>query len=881
MAKKMVETASGRMQMRVTFGSATIACLLVLAFASAPTSEAAQCPNIVSPSEFTGKHKMRKLTAKFNSFGPRVLGSGAHNSSIRWLERQNRRIGLKTHSIGFRPYTWIPKTRFKSRPGRDIGAAGGITFRKPDGSTGTIADAGAVHWSKPTSKRGEGGRLVYLPPEQKITAATSAGKVVIREFEVGSIPFGALGPLLGLYQSDDLIGYSEYARPYLSPNIHEDQVEASKAGAVGVIFIFDLPTRDIRGYYDPHVGMLYRQPAVFVGLNQGERLKRLAAAGSSVRISVLASVARRNTRNLIARLPGKSSEKIVLAANTDGNSWVQENGVIGMLAFARYYAKLPLKCRPRTLELVFSTSHDSYRNDGLSPRHYPLDKKKTVFAFAIEHLGTREIVPVGEGNDRRLRFTGTLDPALFGAGDSEVLRKVVVAAAKRRNLSRTSVLKGLGVPDPNQAPPICSMGGLGNAFHPRMVPTIAMISGPWSLYDPVFGARAIDFGHMRKQMLAAGDAILALDGLTRKKIAGDYPELEAELTKGTKTACPPEVFPVQAPGPNPGPISIRQPGQPKSGPGGSNYTNRFRVSSGGSGSDGWFAFEPVNPRPKKAPVAVILHGYGEFQGYQTMKGLIRHTVKKGSIVVYPRWQTAINKPCPGPYDIEPCISSARNAIHGALAYLRASKKRVQPDVSRASYFGFSFGGILATNLANRYKSLGLPKPQAVFLDDPHDGGLTGPDEPSVDDSLEGIPSTTLFQCHVSAEGTISEKESYGCNSILPKLASIPARNRDLVLTSVDRHGEPALRAPHGVCADSSGNTRPASDAYDWGFCWKVWDALRSCAQTGTNCQSALGDTPKHRFIGTWSDGVPIFGLKILDQAPMTVKPWPTRAPDPG
>ncbi len=554
MAEEMNGTGSRRSPRRVFFFGSALICAFILTLASSSVSRAAECPEVVNPASFASAGELRTLTAKFNSFGPRVLGSGAHNKSIAWLEKQNRAIGLKTHSIRFRPYTWVPKTRFRNQPGRDIGAAGGITVRKPNGSTENIADAGAVHWSKPTSKRGEGGRLVYLPPDQAITAANSAGKVVIREFEVGALPFGAIGPLLGLYQSHDLTGYSEYARPYLSPNIHEDQVEASKAGANGVIFVFDLPARDIRGYYDPHVGMLYRQPAVFVGRSQGERLKDLAEKGSSARVSVLADVARRETRNLIARLPGKSSEKIVIAANTDGNSWVQENGVLGMLAFARYYAKLPLKCRPRTLEFVYSTSHDSYRNDGLSPLHYPLDKKKTVFAFAIEHLGTREIVPVGEGSKRRLEFTGTYDPALFGAGDSEVLRQVVVDAAIRRKLARTAVLKGLGIPNPNQAPSICSMGGLGNAFHPRLVPTIAMISGPWSLYDPVFGAKAIDFRHMRKQMLAAGDAILALDGLPRAQIAGDYPALEAELESGTKTACPPEVFPLQAPGPNPGPI---------------------------------------------------------------------------------------------------------------------------------------------------------------------------------------------------------------------------------------------------------------------------------------------------------------------------------------
>ncbi len=93
------------------------------------------------------------------------------------------------------------------------------------------------------------------------------------------------------------------------------------------------------------------------------------------------------------------------------------------------------------------------------------------------------------------------------------------------------------------------MGGLGNAFHPNLVPTLAMISGPWSLYDPVFGRRAIDFSQMRAQVLAVGDAILALDGLPRAQIAGDYPALQAQLDEGTKTSCPTVELPLRAPGP--------------------------------------------------------------------------------------------------------------------------------------------------------------------------------------------------------------------------------------------------------------------------------------------------------------------------------------------
>jgi hypothetical protein len=136
----------------------------------------------------------------------------------------------------------------------------------------------------------------------------------------------------------------------------------------------------------------------------------------------------------------------------------------------------------------------------------------------------------------------------------------------------------------------------------------------------------------------------------------------------------------------------------------------------------------------------------------------------------------------------------------------------------------------------------------------------------LDDSLAGIPSSVRLQCHSGADGIIAEpsKADSSCNAIFPKLGHIPARNKDLVLTHTDTHGEPDLSSDHGVCTAPKG----MADAYDWNFCWKVWDALRSCAYFGTACRYALGDTPRHRFNGRWSDGVPITRLKIQDAAPI-------------
>jgi hypothetical protein len=330
---------------------------------------------------------------------------------------------------------------------------------------------------------------------------------------------------------------------------------------------------------------------------------------------------------------------------------------------------------------------------------------------------------------------------------------------------------------------------------------------------------------------------------------------------GAARTLPPSTVPAPA-----GAI-VTQPAQRTSGPGGSDLPHAdWRVSEGGVGPDAWYVFEPVQPQPRSAPLTVIMHGYYEFAGYATMYELIRHTVQSGSIVIYPRWQTDVVTPCPGPFDIEPCMQSTVRGIKDALAFLRADPHRVQPRTQQTSYLGLSFGGIITANLANRYERLGVPRPRAIFLDDPHDGGLNGFDEGALDDSMRGIPRSTLVECHVGAEGVIAEanKASGSCNSWFPKLRHIPKRNKSLVLTYPDAHGEPALSSRHGVCAAPIGH----ADTYDWNFCWKVWDALRSAANDGDGHAYAPGNTRRHRNNGRWSDGTPIRRLKVRATAPI-------------
>ena len=56
----------------------------------------------------------------------------------------------------------------------------------------------------------------------------------------------------------------------------------------------------------------------------------------------------------------------------------------------------------------------------------------------------------------------------------------------------------------------------------------------------------------------------------------------------------------------------------------------------------------------------------------------------------------------------------------------------------------------------------------------------------------------------------------------------------------------------------------ALDAFDWYGTWKFLDALMSCSFAGKDCVYATGNTPQQRFMGKWSDGVPVTAAQVTD-----------------
>ncbi len=249
------------------------------------------------------------------------------------------------------------------------------------------------------------------------------------------------------------------------------------------------------------MGTHYRVPAVFVGVDERDQLRALAASGDRVEITVQADVRPVTTRNVHATLPGQTDERIVLITHTDGNTWVQENGIAALLAIGQYVASLPIEQRRRTVELTFTSAHLHISREGSHRYSAQLDREyeegTIAFAFAIEHLGARDLNPVprtdGPGREARVhrRRRAAALVRRPERGDAERGRRGDI---RREPSSGCSSSPGFGAPVEGQVPQIVSFGGIGTPYHAHLVPTMSIITGPWSLWAPAFGADAIDIG---------------------------------------------------------------------------------------------------------------------------------------------------------------------------------------------------------------------------------------------------------------------------------------------------------------------------------------------------------------------------------------------------
>ncbi|THX36907.1 hypothetical protein D6D10_06289 [Aureobasidium pullulans] len=479
---------------------------------------------------FADEAEMTGILSRLGNSGPRTTGSQIHNELIDWLEQELRSIpGISVKSHEYEILRW------QTVGGRALNDAGKLTLLTGTGDV-DIAIAGAVPFSLPTG--GRQGSLLYVPRGTALSSVDIRAKIVLRDFPAHPVPYSMVF-LPSYFKTADLIGdlLTSYDRPGLADMpLKEELIAAGKAGAAGMVIMFDVEREYVQSYFEPHQGVHYRLPAVFVGAKEAALLRDQATRDAVVSISVTGETQIATTRNLSATLKGQVEERVIYQSHTDGNTFVQENGPVALLSLCKYFANQPLRSRRRTLEFAFNTGHLHISREGTAMHAEQIQKDyddgKLALIIPMEHLGAREI----ERGPRsgQLSFTGRGELMFWSVGPSPVVLQAVREAVVRRKLDRVLITRGTSMPDFAQVPTYSSFGGIGTYYHNALLPTTSLISGPWSLWAPWFGEQAVDVGRLRAQTLALGDLYLALDNVPRSSIIAGYEAYREKRRKGAK-----------------------------------------------------------------------------------------------------------------------------------------------------------------------------------------------------------------------------------------------------------------------------------------------------------------------------------------------------------
>jgi hypothetical protein len=373
--------------------------------------------NLPSMDEIWGWHE------ELGTMCPRYTGNQAHKRFTDWLwdkfDRIHPKFDLRVERMTFNRWEavrWsLSIQQDPTGPSQDVEVSyfypySGTTDSK--GITAKLVDLGGYTpgWYTPLFwERARGAiALVRVPPSTF-------------SLDIGQLPTDAFEP--GRPSLESVIDYELHGRSVTNPVFQGmlatvPLLEARRCGVRGVICVWTgMSDALVANQYNPiTTGYPNNQelplkddpgcPALWVGDRTGQRLAEAAKIGQPiVTLTLEASIEENATTNTLwGCLPGSGPDHecgLIVNTHTDGPSVPEDNGPLGMLALARYFAQ---RQRNRDLYFVMATGHfqlpqfmqwiptDRFvgGNDATSlwMVQYPeIYKKKALAGLSMEHLG--------------------------------------------------------------------------------------------------------------------------------------------------------------------------------------------------------------------------------------------------------------------------------------------------------------------------------------------------------------------------------------------------------------------------------------------------------------------------------------------------------------
>jgi hypothetical protein len=423
---------------------------------------------------------------------PLFTGSPNHRRYVDRLEWQLRRAGLRTQR---RTLT------FDYQDQRAHGLA-------VDGRQ--LSDTGFWPYSGSTGPRGVTAALYDAGSAAAPDYSGARGRIVLLQAPTPALPLVESYALRGVYPPAEADSWPTQNRPdVVAAFTQVPNIQAAKdAGAVGVVCIWpNVSDAAAAEQNAPFTGTPQNIPAVWVGAGNGARLKLAAAAGAKATLTMDApKFPGTPTDNLWAVLPGRTEDVIIVNTHTDGCNALEENGMIGVVALARYFAR---RANEKTIVFLLSTGHfghgmvpgsDTWREEN------PQLMSRAVACVTLEHLGATEwlddpergvYAPTGQ-NQWGWAYTPLAPEA-----------SVFLQAVAGTDATRLAAVE-----------PLALYFGEGRGFSAAGIPTISYLTAPSYLFTSPPGGELdkLDPDKMYGEIVTFARCVAALDTMPAASI---------------------------------------------------------------------------------------------------------------------------------------------------------------------------------------------------------------------------------------------------------------------------------------------------------------------------------------------------------------------------
>lgn len=303
------------------------------------------------------------------------------------------------------------------------------------------------------------------------------------------------------------------------------------------------------------------------------------------------------------------------------------------------------------------------------------------------------------------------------------------------------------------------------------------------------------------------------------------------------------------------------PPQPTTGPGGSDYpfasysrSSKFLDSL--ETSNGYYIYQPQQPQPATAPVALFIHGY-DGNTTKPYEVWMQQVAQMGYIVIWVEYDTLS-----GPKNY---ASIVLKDYQKALSTITSDPgKYVQPATDSqgnvlSTVFGHSAGATLSFQVADlaALPGSGVVPFKSIVAVETGEGGIP------VDFDVSAIPASTQLVMVVGDED--SPNTRCLASTFWGEVTQIPSSNRDFLEAITDTYGTPQQLGNHWFPLTSKERHDDASvDDRDYNITWKLSVGDFNCAIYGTQCNYGLGHGDFDQVtMGNWSDGTVVKPLLLV------------------